>query len=89
MTLHRLGLVDRLGTSVLTINGLESVLALVEKRVGEVDRWTTSDQKHRWLATALLAIEPRLRRLRGYQALPSLRTALKQELTKATGGMVA
>ncbi|MDQ7839860.1 MAG: hypothetical protein RDU83_02395 [bacterium] len=34
-------------------------------------------QKSRWLATALLEIEPRLRRLRGYRALPQLRIALE------------
>jgi len=41
------------------------VLALVEQRAGKVDRWTTSDQKRRWLATAFLEVEPRLRRMRG------------------------
>jgi putative transposase len=54
LTLHRLGCADRLGTSLSTTNGLESILALVEQRVGKVDRWTTSDQKQRWLATTLL-----------------------------------
>jgi transposase-like protein len=77
LTLHRLGLTDRLGTSLSTTNGLESILALVEQRVGKVDRWTTSDQKQRWLATTLLELEPRLRRLRGYRALPQLHIALK------------
>jgi transposase-like protein len=80
LTLHRLGLADRLGVSCLTTNGLESIMALVEQRVGKVDRWTTSDQKQRWLATVLLEIEPRLRRLRGYRALPQLRVALQQAL---------
>jgi len=89
LTLHRLGLADRLGTSLSTTNGLESILALVEQRVGKVDRWTTSDQKHRWLPTSLLEIEPRLRRLRGYRALPQLRTALKQGLTQEKEVMVA
>ena len=89
LTLHRLGLADRLGTSLSTTNGLESILALVEQRVGKVDRWTTSDQKQRWLATTLLEIEPRLRRLRGYRALPQLRVALKQGITQATDGLVA
>lgn len=50
--------------------------------MGKVDRWTTSDQKQRWLATTLLEIEPRLRRLRGYRALPQLRVALQQGLTQ-------
>lgn len=79
LTLHRLGLADRLGTSLSTTNGLESILALVEQRVGKVDRWTTSDQKHRWLATSLLELEPRLR---GYRALLQLRVALKQGITQ-------
>lgn len=89
LTLHRLGLADRLGAHLATTNGLESILALVEQRVGKVDRWTTSDQKQRWLATALLELEPRLRRLRGYRALPALRTALKQGITKGEEVMVA
>jgi transposase-like protein len=89
LTLHRLGLADRLGAHLATTNGLESVLALVEHRVGKVDRWTTSNQKQRWLATVLLELEPRLRRLRGYRALPALRTALKQNLTKGEEVMVA
>ena len=89
LTLHRLGVVDRLGQSVLTTNSLESILALVEQRVGKVDRWTTSDQKQRWLATALLEIEPRLRRLRGYRALPQLRAALKQGITEEREVLVA
>lgn len=89
LTLHRLGLADRLGPSLLTTNGLESILALVEQRVGKVDRWTTSDQKQRWLATVLLEIEPRLRRLRGYRALPQLQAALKPGITKANEVLVA
>jgi transposase-like protein len=89
LTLHRLGLADRLGTSLLTTNGLESILALVEQRVGKVDRWTTSDQKQRWLATTLWEIEPRLRRLRGYRALPQLRVALKEGATQGKEVRVA
>ncbi len=38
LTLHRLGLADRLGISLTTTNGLESILALVEQHVGKVDR---------------------------------------------------
>lgn len=82
LTLHRLGLAEGLGQSLHTTNCLESVLALVEQRIGKVDRWTTSDQKHRWLATVLLDIELRLRRVRGYRYLPQLRTALQQTIRK-------
>ncbi len=89
LTLHRLGCAERLGQSFLTTNMLESVLAQVEQRTGKVDRWTSSDQKQRWLAAALLDIEPRLRRVRGYRALRQLRTAIQATFTKAQQGSVA
>ena len=82
LTLHRLGIAGELGRSFKTTNMLESVMAQVEARTGKVDRWRTSDQKQRWLASALLDIEPRLRRIRGYRALPKLRAALQRVLGK-------
>ena len=83
LTLHRLGVGPALRRSLATTNGLESIFALVEQRIGKVDRWQNSNQKQRWLATALLDIEPRLRRLRGYRALPQLREALQEERRRA------
>ena len=80
LTLHRLGLFAVLGTSFKTTNCLESINALVEERCAKVDYWTNSNQRQRWLATALLDIEPRLRKVKGYQHLPRLREALRQEL---------
>ena len=73
LTLHRLGVYGVLGRSLKTTNCLESVNALVEERCAKVDHWQSSSQRHRWLATALLDIEPRLRRIRGYRHLPTLR----------------
>ena len=80
LTLHRLGLYGVLGRSLKTTNCLESVNALVEERCAKVDHWQNSRQRHRWLATALLDIEPRLRKVRGYRHLPTLRVALQREL---------
>ena len=80
LTLHRLGLYGVLGRSLKTTNGLESVKALVEERCAKVDHWQKSSPRHRWLATALLDIEPRLRKVMGYRHLPTLRAALKREL---------
>jgi len=92
LTLHRLGVFEALGTSLKTTNALESLLALVEQRTAKVDRWTNSQQKQRWLAAALLDSEPRLRRLKGYRALPFLRAALRREIggeNPAAGSQVA
>ena len=80
VTLHRLGLFGVLGRSLKTTNGLESVNALVEERCAKVDHWQNSSQRQRWLATALLDIEPRLRKVAGYRHLPKLRAELKQAL---------
>ena len=80
LTLHRLGLYGVLGRSLKTTNCLESINALIEERCAKVDHWQNSSQRHRWLATALLDIEPRLRKVMGYRHLPALRAALKRDL---------
>lgn len=80
LTLHRLGVFPLVGRSLKTTNLLESVNAQAEQRCGRVDHWKNSNQKHRWLAAALLDIEPRLRRLFGYRHLPKLREALQKDL---------
>src|SRR4030095_14506176 len=64
LTLHRLGLFGELGVSLKTTNILESIHARVEDRTARVDHWRNSEQKQRWLATALLDMEPRLRRIK-------------------------
>lgn len=85
LTLHRLGVFLNLGISLKTTNCLESLNSLVEQRVAKVDRWRTSDQKQRWLAAALLDIEPRLRRIKGFRALPLLRVALERAFPQQEG----
>jgi transposase-like protein len=83
LTLHRLGLFAELGVSFKTTNCLESINALIEQRTGKIDYWKNSDQKQRWLASALLDIEPRLRRVRGHKHLPALRRALQAHKKEA------
>lgn len=77
LTLHRLGLFKELGRSFKTTNCIENVNALIGQRTDKVDCWRNADQKHRWLATTLLDLEPRLRKVSGYQHLPRLRAALE------------
>ncbi len=80
LTLHRLGVYGVLGRSFKTTNCIEAVNAAIEDRCAKVDHWKTSSQRQRWLATALVDIEPRLRKVMGYRHLPRLRDALKREL---------
>jgi len=42
-----------------------SLNAQLGQLTDKVDHWLTADQKHRWVASALLLIEPHLRRV-GY-----------------------
>jgi transposase-like protein len=80
LTLHRLGVFAVLGRSFKTTNCLENVNALVEERCAKVDYWKNSSQRQRWLGTALVDIEPRLRRVMGYRHLGRLREAVQREL---------
>lgn len=80
LTLHRLGVFAQLGRSFKTTNCLENVNGLIEQRCAKVDCWKNSNQRHRWLAAALLDIEPRLRTVCGYRHLETLRHAIQQEL---------
>ena len=80
LTLHRLGLMPLLKKSFRTTNCIENVNSLLGQLTHNVKRWTNSSQRHRWVATALLDIEPRLRRIQGYHHLPMLRQALQAEL---------
>jgi transposase-like protein len=84
LTLHRLGVFPELGTSFKTTNLLESVMARVEAKTARVDRWRTSDQKLRWCAAALLAVEAQFRRVKGYTHLPLLAQALQAKITPST-----
>jgi transposase-like protein len=87
LTLHRLGLFQELGTSFKTTNGIESLMALIAQKTDKVDYWRNSDQKHRWLAAALLDLEPRLRRVKGYKHLPKLRIALQRAIQTNEGNL--
>lgn len=80
LTLHRLGIYPILGLSFKTTNCLESANSLIEERCSKVDAWKNSSQRQRWLAAALLDIEPRWRRVRGHHHLPKLATGVARAL---------
>lgn len=89
LTLHRLGLATELRLSFATTNVIESIQAHIGRLTDHVDHYRNSDQKLRWVGTALREIEPRLRRVRGKKHLPALREALQKELGITTTQAVA
>lgn len=78
LILHRLGLFEKLGKSFKTTNCIENVNRQLEQYTGRVSRWHNSDQRRRWVATALLEIEPRLNKVMGHDHLKELRAAMKR-----------
>ncbi len=78
LTLHRLGLFEKLGQSFKTTNCIENVNKQLGFKTDRVDRWQNSNQRQRWVATALLVIEPRLKKVKSHRHLTELRTAMKE-----------
>lgn len=72
LALHRLGLSAELRRFFSTTNPIESLNSLLEEDLRRVKRWQDSAHFRRWLATACLQNEKRMRRIRGYRTLPAL-----------------
>lgn len=84
LTLHRLNVFPELGVSFKTTNLIESVMSRLEARTRRVTRWRTSDQKLRWCASALWAMERQFRRVKGCKHLPLLQQALRTHASTFT-----
>ena len=84
LTLHRLNVFPELGVSFKTTNLIESVMSRLEAKTRRVTHWRTSDQKLRWCASALWAIERQFRRVKNYRHLPLLKLALETRLSPTT-----
>jgi transposase-like protein len=81
LTLHRLGVFPELGVSFKTTNLIESVMARIEAKTHRITHWRTSDQKLRWCAAALTAMQKQFRRVKGHRKLPLLQRALERKLS--------
>ena len=79
LTLHRLGVFKQLGESFKTTNCIENIMHQVGIYTDRVDYWKNSDQRQRWVGTALQEIEPNLRKVRGHKNLNQLRLAMKNK----------
>ena len=84
LTLHRLDVFPELGVSFKTTNLIESVMSRLEGRTHRVTHWRTSDQKLRWCAAALWAMERQFWRIKNYRYLPLLKQALQTKLVLTT-----
>lgn len=78
LTLHRLGMFVKLGVHFKTTNCVETVNKALQLYTGRVSRWHHSDHRQRWVAAALLEIEPTMRKIKAFEYLPQLREAMRQ-----------
>lgn len=82
LAIHELKLSRDLKRFFSTTNPIESVNSLIEEDMRRVKRWTDSSHFQRWLATYCLNSEKRMRRCRGYRALPGLWVLLRTLTSK-------
>lgn len=77
LTLHRLGIFTKMGRSFKTTNCIENLNRGIQQYIGRVCNWKNSDQRRRWVASALLEIEKNFALVEGHRQLPLLRHAMK------------
>ena len=77
LTLHRLGVFTQLGRSFKTTNCIENINRQIEAYLKRVCRWHNSNQRRRWIASALLELAPRLNKVAGHKSLMLLRERMK------------
>lgn len=80
LTLHRLGLHDQFSTSFSTTNCIENLNSQLSKYIGKVKYWKNSSQRYRWVASALLEIEMRMRKVKNYKNLKIMQQRINQEI---------
>lgn len=77
LTLQRLGLFSKFSKSFSTTNIIENINSQLAKYIRNVKYWKTSDMRLRWCASALLEIEPRLRKVDNFKNLNLLTEKMK------------
>lgn len=82
LTLHHLELYGELGKSLTSTNCIESVMSQLGQYTDKVDRWRGGSHIQRWAASGLLALEPRLKKVRGFRHLALLKTKLREEIAR-------
>jgi transposase-like protein len=80
LTVHLLEIPELLRTSMSTTNMIESAYSRSRDVMKNVKRWTTENQKARWLATALRKTEQSFRSVKGYRSMPVLIAALERRM---------
>ena len=85
LTLHKLGLKEKLGVSLGTTNCIESLNSQLGRYLNKVKYWKNSQQIFRWVACGLMEAELRMKKIKNFKSLPILREKIMETLKiKAT-----
>jgi transposase-like protein len=80
LTLHKLDVNEDFSISFSTTNCIESLNSQLKKYVGRVTNWSSSDQRYRWVATALLKIETRMKKVDNFKQIKELKKAIQKHI---------
>lgn len=75
-TVRRLGLSDRLATTLTNTNAIESMISICRSTSANVKRWRDGKMIKRWVAAGMLNAERSFRRVKGCKDMPVLVAAL-------------
>jgi len=89
LTVNELRITPKLSRMLSSTNAIESSFSVVAKICTQVKRWQGSDQRLRWVASALLYAESRWNKLQGYRHMPVLVQALDLAYRLRTGKAAA
>ncbi len=84
LTLHKLEVNENFSVSFSTTNCIESLNSQLKKYVGRVTNWSSSPQRYRWVATALMKIETRMRKVDNFKQIKELKKAIQNHIQKQT-----
>jgi putative transposase len=76
LTLHKIGINQKLWPSFRSTNCIESLNSQIGKYIRKVTNWQSSDQRYRWTASALLESEKKMHRIRNYRLIPLMKKAI-------------
>lgn len=82
LTVHRLGVPEKLRRSLASTNVIESAFSIVGTVCRNVKRWRPGDQIERWVGSGLLVAERQFRKLRGYREIPLLLASLAHAVSR-------
>ncbi len=82
LTLHKLEMASLFNRSLGTTNCIESLNSQMAKYIRNVKNWSNSNQRHRWVAIALIETENNLNKIHNFKHIDKLQQAIRNYLKR-------